>query len=127
MGKAGAIGTFTGIVRGLTDGVGVKALDFEKYGGVAEEKIKSIIEDLKKRDGIIDVLIHHRTGYIETGGDIVYVVVAGSHRAHVFSALSDAIERVKEEVPIWKKELTIDGDYWVHDRMSGEDQLNKEC
>ncbi|MDY6965519.1 MAG: molybdopterin synthase [Halobacteriota archaeon] len=123
--KVGAIGTFTGIVRGITGETVVKALDFEKYGGVAEERIGSIIDDLKEREGVVDVLIHHRSGYIETGSDIVYVVVAGSHRGDVFSALSLAIERVKEEVPIWKKEITIDGDYWVHDKMIGEDKVDR--
>ena len=114
--KAGAIGTFTGIVRGVADGVEVKALEFEKYAGVAEERINCIVKDIKKREGVLEVLVHHRSGYIETGEDIVYIVVLGSHRSQVFSALSDAIERVKEEVPIWKKELTIDGDYWIHDK-----------
>ncbi|MDY6865200.1 MAG: molybdopterin synthase [Halobacteriota archaeon] len=114
--KAGAIGTFTGIVRGVAGGVEVKALEFEKYAGVAEEKINHIVEDLKAREGVLEVLIHHRSGYIETGNDIVYIVVLGAHRSQVFSALSDAIERVKKEVPIWKKELTIDGDYWIHDK-----------
>ena len=75
-----------------------------------------VVEDLKAKEGVLDVLIHHRSGYIETGNDIVYIVVLGAHRSQVFSALSDAIERVKKEVPIWKKELTIDGDYWIHDK-----------
>ncbi|MDY6932090.1 MAG: molybdopterin synthase [Halobacteriota archaeon] len=114
--KAGAIGTFTGIVRGVSEDVEVKALEFEMYAGVAEEKINHITEDLKKREGVLEVFIHHRSGYIETGNDIVYIVVLGAHRSQVFNALSDAIERVKEEVPIWKKELTVDGDYWIHDK-----------
>jgi len=114
--EAGAIGTFTGIVRGITDGKEVQALDFEKYDQVAEGKIKEISDGLKKRDGIVDVRIHHNTGYIKAGGDIVYIVVAGSHRAQVFSALSDAIELIKKDVPIWKKEVTVDGDFWVHDK-----------
>ena len=113
--EAGAIGTFTGIVRGTSDGKEVKALDIEKYDRVAEEKIADIKEGLEKRDGIVEVRIHHNSGYIKTGCDIVYIVVAGSHRAQVFSALSDAIDLIKKDVPIWKKEVTVDGDFWVHD------------
>ena len=114
--ETGAIGTFTGIVRGISDGKEVKALDFEKYNSVAEEKIEDIRESLKKRDGIVDVQIHHNSGYIEAGEDIIFIVVAGSHRAQVFLALSDAIELIKKDVPIWKKEVTVDGDFWVHDK-----------
>lgn len=114
--EAGAIGTFTGITRGISDGKEIKALEFEKYDSVAEEKLKAIGAELKKRDGIVDVLIHHNAGYIKAGDDIVYVVVLGSHRAQIFSTLSDAIDLIKKDVPIWKKEVTLEGDYWVHDR-----------
>jgi molybdopterin synthase catalytic subunit len=113
--KAGAIGTFTGIVREIAKGETTKALEFESYDAVAKERIAKIVSDLKAREGIIDVLIHHKTGRIEAGEDIVYIVIASSHRQELFPALSDAIERIKEEVPIWKKELTVSGEYWVHD------------
>jgi molybdopterin synthase catalytic subunit len=113
--KAGAIGTFTGIVREIAKGETTKALEFESYDAVAKERIAKIESDLKSREGIIDVLIHHKTGRIEAGEDIVYIVIASGHRQELFPALRDAIERIKEEVPIWKKELTVSGEYWVHD------------
>ncbi|OPY27374.1 MAG: molybdopterin guanine dinucleotide biosynthesis protein MoaE [Methanocella sp. PtaU1.Bin125] len=113
--KAGAIGTFTGIVREIAKGETTKALEFESFEAVAKERIAKIESDLKAMEGIVDVLIHHKTGRIEAGDDIVYIVVAAGHRQELFVALREAIERIKEEVPIWKKELTVSGEYWVHD------------
>ncbi len=106
--KAGAILTFTGIVRGEA-----VALEFDIYDGQAQQQIDSIIRDLINREGVVDVKIHHKAGRIERGEDIVYIVVASAHRQEGFKALRDAIERLKEEVPIWKKELTEYGERWV--------------
>ncbi|HMK45498.1 MAG TPA: molybdopterin synthase [Methanocella sp.] len=114
--KAGAIGTFTGIVREIADNEITEALEFESYDTVAKERISRIEAELKRKPGIVDVIIHHKTGRIEKGEDIVYIVVAAGHRQELFPVLSDAIERVKEEVPIWKKEMTVSGEYWVHDK-----------
>ena len=113
--KAGAIGTFTGIVREYTEGVQTQILDFESHEKMAKESIERICTELKQKDGIMDVVIHHKTGRVEPGEDIVYIVVASSHRVQLFPVLSEAIERVKSEVPIWKKEVTVDGEFWVHD------------
>jgi molybdopterin synthase catalytic subunit len=114
--RAGAIGSFTGIVRQNTGDVETKGLEFESYEARASDMILRIVTDLKEREGVLDVKIHHKSGWIEPGNDIVYIVVAASHRQQLFSALSDAIERVKSDVPIWKKEHTITGQFWVHDR-----------
>jgi molybdopterin synthase catalytic subunit len=113
--KAGAIGTFSGIVREIAKGETTKALEFESYDAVAKERIAKIERELKAKQGIVDVLIHHKTGRIAAGEDIVFIVVAAGHRQELFPVLREAIERIKEEVPIWKKEFTISGDYWVHD------------
>jgi molybdopterin synthase catalytic subunit len=116
--KAGAIGTFTGIVREVSGDEATKALEFESYDAVARERIANIERDLRSRPGIVDALIHHKTGRIAAGEDIVYIVVAAGHRQELFAALREAIERIKEEVPIWKKELTVSGEFWVHDEES---------
>ncbi|WP_094227954.1 molybdopterin synthase [Methanolobus psychrotolerans] len=114
---SGGIATFTGIVRRVDGNVETTAIEFEKYEGVADRAIEKICRDLKQKDNIIDVLIHHRTGLIKSGDDIVYIVVAAAHRKELFEVLADALERIKEDVPIWKKEFTIEGDFWVHDKM----------
>ncbi len=117
MEKAGAIGTFTGIVRAVTNETRTEYLEFESHGELAAEKIREICEQLKEKEGIVDVMIHHRTGIIPAGEDIVYIVVAASHREELFPVLREAIERLKVEVPIWKKEHTVEGEWWVHDQI----------
>ena len=113
--KAGAIGTFTGIVRAVTDETRTEFLEFEAHGELARKKMDEICLELKEKDGIIEVLMHHRTGIISKSEDIVYIAVAASHREELFPVLREAIERLKVEVPIWKKEHTVKGDWWVHD------------
>ncbi|MGB3907379.1 MAG: molybdopterin synthase [Methanomethylovorans sp.] len=111
----GGIGTFTGIVRQFSEDVETKALYFEKYEKVAEEAMQKICHELMQREGVLDIRMHHRTGTIGPGEDIVYIVVAAAHRQELFIALSDALEMLKSEVPVWKKELTLEGGFWVHD------------
>ena len=113
--KAGAIGTFTGIVRAVSENSRTEFLEFESYGEVAHQKMDEICAQLKQKEGITDVLMHHRTGIIRKGEDIVYIVVAAGHREQMFPVLREAIERLKREVPIWKKEHTLEGEWWVHD------------
>ncbi len=118
--KAGAIGTFTGIVRAVSENARTEFLEFETYSEVARQKMDEICDQLKQKDGIIDVLMHHRTGVIRKGEDIVHIVVAAGHREQMFPALREAIERLKAEVPIWKKEHALEGEWWVHDTEEKE-------
>ncbi len=111
--KAGAIGTFTGIVRALTDKARTEFLEFEGYDELARKKMDEICEELKEKEGIIDVLMHHKTGIIKASEDIVYIAVAAGHREQLFQVLREAIERLKLEVPLWKKEHTQEGEWWV--------------
>jgi molybdopterin synthase catalytic subunit len=113
--KAGAIGTFTGIVRAVSANASTEFLEFESYGEIAQQKMDEICAQLKQKDGITDVMMHHRNGIIQKGEDIVYIVVAAGHREQMFPVLREAIERLKREVPIWKKEHSLEGDWWVHD------------
>ncbi|PVX23002.1 MAG: hypothetical protein CW691_11845 [Candidatus Bathyarchaeum sp.] len=120
--RAGAIATFVGVVRGTTlDGENVEGLELEAYEEQANKVLGGICEDLKKREGIIDVQIHHFVGEFSVGEDLVYVVVAGAHRQNVFGVLQDAVERYKSEAPVYKKEHAIDEtgskeSYWVSER-----------
>ncbi|WP_269850184.1 molybdopterin synthase [Methanosarcina horonobensis] len=114
--KAGAIGTFSGIVRELAGEEKTSRLEFEKYEPEASKVLDRIRDEIKQKEGILEVLIHHKAGVIEAGEDIVYIVIASAHRTELFPALSEAIERVKAEAPIWKKEFTEKEEFWVHDR-----------
>jgi len=115
--KAGAVSTFTGRVReeNLEDARTTR-LEYEKYEGVADERMAAIREDLESREGVYRVAMHHETGVVEAGEDAVHVVVLAGHRDEAFRAVEDGINRLKDEVPIFKKEVTEDGEFWVHDR-----------
>jgi molybdopterin synthase catalytic subunit len=103
--RVGAITMFIGVVRGETKkGETVKRLELEAYKEKADEVLENICKELRSRKGIVDVQIHHFTGEFELGEDLVYVLVAGSHRTNVFPVLQEAVERYKKEAPIFKKE-----------------------
>lgn len=126
--KAGAIALFIGVVRGETsEGEKVEKLELEAYEEKANEVLKKICEELEKKQGIINVQIHHLLGEFHVGEDLVYVLVAGNHRKNVFPVLEEAVERYKKEAPIFKKEYVINHDgkpkaYWVSEY---EEQQNK--
>ena len=120
--KAGAIGTFTGIVRELAGDEKTSRLEFEKYEPEASKALDRIRKEIKQKEGILEVLIHHKTGIIEAGEDIVYIVIAAAHRTELFPALGEAIERIKAEAPIWKKEFTEKEDFWVQDKEQDRKQ-----
>jgi molybdopterin synthase catalytic subunit len=114
---AGAIATFTGRVREKEgpDDERTEYLEFEQYDEVATEKMAAIREQLEAREGVYEVLLHHRTGVVHCEVDIVFVVVLAGHRAEAFETVEDGINRLKEEVPLFKKEVTVDGEFWAHE------------
>jgi len=116
--RAGAIATFTGRVRAKDspDDRPTKHLEFERYDGVARERMADLRADLEARDGVHAVRLHHKTGVVEAGEDIVFVVILAGHRDEAFSAVQDGINRLKDEVPLFKKEVTVDGEFWAHER-----------
>ncbi|HVO36996.1 MAG TPA: molybdenum cofactor biosynthesis protein MoaE [Candidatus Acidoferrum sp.] len=106
--KAGAIALFIGVVRKETSKKEkVQKLTLEAYEEKANDTLADICRDLKKKTGIVDVQIHHLLGEFKAGDDLVYVLVAGSHRKDVFPVLEEAVERYKREAPIFKKEETV--------------------
>ena len=116
--RAGAIATFTGRVRtrDASDDDPTTHLAFEKYEGVAADRMNAVAAEIADRDGVFDVRMHHRTGVIEAGEDIVFVVALAGHRREAFRAVEDGIDRLKDEVPIFKKEATESESVWVHRR-----------
>jgi len=116
--RAGAVATFTGRVRAYDheDDVRTERLEFERYDDVAADRTAAIAADLEAREGVFEVLFHHRTGAVPAGEDVVYVVVLAGHRAEAFAAVEDGIDRLKEEVPLFKKEVTVEGEHWAHER-----------
>ena len=116
--RSGAIATFTGRVRAkeTEDDDRTRYLEFEKYEGVAERRMRTIESELESRDGVLDVRLHHRVGPIPDGEDIVFVVVLAGHREEAFRTVEDGINRLKDEVPLFKKEVTESETFWVHER-----------
>jgi molybdopterin synthase catalytic subunit len=113
--EVGAVASFFGIVRGTSqDGKNVKGLEMEAYEKKAEKIFSAIAEEMKKRPGIVEVLIHHVTGELNLGDLIFVVMVAGGNRKDVFPTLIETVEKVKRDATIWKKETLSTGEsYWV--------------
>ena len=124
--RAGAIATFVGVVRGETlGGENVEQLELQAYEEEANKILGGICEELKKREGVVDIQIHHFVGEFSVGEDLVYVVVAGAHRENVFGVLKEAVERYKSEAPVFKKEHIVNEtgvkeSYWVSEREATE-------
>jgi molybdopterin synthase catalytic subunit len=112
---AGAVVLFLGTVRELTDERVTTALDYEAYPGMAEKKLAEIEGETRARWPVIEMTLVHRLGHLELGEVSVAVAVSCPHRAQAFEACRYAIDRIKEVVPIWKKENWADGGTeWVH-------------
>lgn len=114
--EVGAIASFIGIVRKKAKvGETVKKLHYESAKNV-EEELEEIARDIEKEiDGISEIYIHHIIDDLEPGDDIIYVLAGGNHREEVFQAIQSIMNRVKNEVKIWKKEITENEEYWIHE------------
>ena len=111
--RAGAIATFTGTTRRSSRGRDVLHLDYEGYEGMAEETMAEIADELHARYDLCGVAIHHRTGRVGIGETSVVIAVSAPHRADALAACRDAIDALKERVPLWKKESYTGGEEWI--------------
>lgn len=110
---AGAICTFTGIVRDNSRGEPTTHLQYEAYEGMAVKMMAAITRELAERWPGIRVAMAHRTGRLEIGEASVVISVSAPHRAEAIEACWRGIDRLKESVPIWKKEFARSGAYWI--------------
>jgi molybdopterin synthase catalytic subunit/molybdopterin converting factor small subunit len=110
---AGAIATFTGTTRLQSRGRTVLHLDYEAYEEMAEQVMAQIAAELKRRYDLCEIAIHHRTGRVEIGEASVVIAVSAPHRQDALVACKDAIDTLKEKVPLWKKEFYEDGSEWI--------------
>jgi molybdopterin synthase catalytic subunit len=111
--QSGGINVFIGSVRNETKGKKVIRLEFDAYESMALSEMTKIAEDIFKKWPVQKILIHHRTGVLQTGDVPVVISVAAAHRDAAFNACRYAIDTLKETVPIWKKEVFEDGEVWV--------------
>ena len=114
--EAGAVACFVGVVREdpvRDSDAKVTRLEYEAYREVALKRMEAIRESMKNQAGVIEVSIHHVIDTLNVGEPSLFVAVLGKHRQDVFSVISETVDRVKKEVPIWKKEFTTKESYWV--------------
>ena len=119
----GAVVTFLGATRDSTADRRVLHLEYEAYRPMADNQLARIAAEIADRWGIQDVAIAHRLGRLEIGDISLIVAIASPHRAPAFEACAYAIDRIKQIVPIWKKEFFEGGEVWVG---SQEDALAKQ-
>lgn len=111
--EAGAVVLFVGTVREWTDGTRTLAVEYEAYPRMAEEYLATIGEEIRQRWDVRGIHIVHREGRLRPGEDSVVIAVSAPHRSDAFAACRHAIDRIKETVPIWKRETTTEGSRWV--------------
>jgi molybdopterin synthase catalytic subunit len=111
--EAGAIATFTGTTRVHSRGRTVTHLDYEAYEGMAEKVMEEIAAALRDRYELTGVAIHHRVGRVGIGDTSVVIAVSAPHRQDALAACKDAIDELKERVPLWKKEVYEGGEEWI--------------
>jgi molybdopterin synthase catalytic subunit len=112
---AGGVVSFVGNVRDQARGRAIKYLEYEAYPEMAEREMQKIADEASRRWPGTRVAIAHRMGHLEIGEAAVVIVAAAPHRAAAFEACRHAIDTLKLTVPIWKKEVATDGEYWVEE------------
>ncbi len=112
--EVGGIALFSGTVRGVTDDIDTEYLEYEAYTEMAEAKLAEIGAEVQQKwPQVLDIAIIHRVGRVNVGDTAVVIAVAAAHRDGIFEACAYAIDRIKHIAPIWKKEVTPSGDFWV--------------
>ena len=121
----GAVVTFLGTTRDDFEGKRVLKLEYEAYEEMAYKKLEEIRQEIRAEFGVDDVAISHRIGPVDIGHISLVIAVASPHRKEAFYACHKVVDRVKEIVPIWKKEVYEDGSRWVacedHEISASED------
>ncbi len=110
---AGAIVTFVGTTRDHTGDLRVLRLEYEAYRPMADEQLKRVADEMATQWDLTGVAIHHRLGRLEIGEASLVVAVSSAHRQAAFEACHFSIDRIKQIVPIWKKEFFEGGEVWV--------------
>ena len=110
---AGAIATFVGTTRAFSRGRPVRHLEYEAFEGMAEQEMARIAAELRERYELNDVAIHHRVGRVDIGERSVVIAVSAPHRGDALAACKDAIDTLKQTVPLWKKEVYEGGEEWI--------------
>jgi molybdopterin synthase catalytic subunit len=111
--EAGAVATFVGTVRRSSRGRDVLYLEYEAFAEMAEPMLAQLADDLIAKHGLCKVAIHHRVGRVEIGEASVVIAVSAAHRAAALEACHEAIDTLKNTIPLWKKEVYAGGEEWI--------------
>ncbi|MDE2060616.1 MAG: molybdenum cofactor biosynthesis protein MoaE, partial [candidate division NC10 bacterium] len=111
--SSGAVVTFLGVVREQTRGRQVRYLEYEAYREMAIPKMREIADEIRRKWEVDEIAMVHRVGRLQIGEASVAIAVSAPHRHEALAACAYAIDRLKEIVPIWKKEVWTDGEEWV--------------
>ena len=111
--SAGAVATFLGTVRRESRGRTVLYLEYEAYAEMAEDVMAQLAAELEQRYDLWSVAIHHRVGRVEIGEASVAIAISAPHRQDALAACRDAIDTLKQTVPLWKKEVYEGGEEWL--------------
>lgn len=109
----GGIVTFTGMVRRQSHGAIIDHLEYESYGAMAVQEMTRLCDEIEAEIPAVRLAVEHRVGRLEIGEVAVVIAAAAPHRAEAFTACRAMIDRLKQRVPIWKKEVGEDGAEWV--------------
>ena len=109
----GAVVTFLGTTRDFSEGRDVEYLEYEAYQPMAEQTLQQIADELREKWGIDDFAVAHRVGRVDIGEISLVVALASPHRREAFEAGAYIVDRIKQIVPIWKKEVFEGGEVWV--------------
>ena len=111
--RIGGIATFLGCARDFSEGCEVSAISFDAYGSMALSELNRLRSDAIEKFGLLDARIVHRIGTVRGGANIVFIAAGAEHRVAALEACRWMIDELKQRVPIWKKEITSQGDAWV--------------
>lgn len=111
--RMGGVGTFLGCARDFSEGREVEQISFDAYGSMALSEMQKLRSDAIAKFGLLDARIVHRIGTVGGGDNIVFIAAGAEHRVAALEACRWMIDELKQRVPIWKKEITPQGDAWV--------------
>lgn len=111
--RIGGIATFIGCARDFSEGREVTRISFDAYGSMALAQMNRLREDAIEKFKLLDARLVHRVGVLGAGEQIVFIAAGAEHRGPAFEACRWMIDELKQRVPIWKKEITPEGDEWV--------------
>ncbi len=119
--ESGAVALFYGVVRNENMGRNVRYLEYDVYPEMAVKKMREVADEVRAKYPITGIGVLHRVGRLEIGETSLLVAVSSAHRVAAFDACHFAVDRIKQVVPIWKKEVWDDGEEWIEGHVPGSE------